>query len=128
MEIRLEGMDNLYSQINKLAKKLGDEKVEPLLKNAADKLTDAVKDKAPVDKGILRENIVTLKMEPRYGNPASYMTKVKQRATWPTEAPHAHLVELGTVNAPAHPFFRPAYDSVKDGVYSELIGDLRGLI
>lgn len=30
--------------------------------------------------------------------------------------PHAHLQEFGTVNHPAHPFMRPAWDSNKDGV------------
>jgi len=28
-------------------------------------------------------------------------------------APHAHLVEFGTVNMPAEPFLRPAYESEK---------------
>ncbi|MCK9569545.1 HK97 gp10 family phage protein [Candidatus Pacearchaeota archaeon] len=123
--MKIEGLDHFYSQINKLSKSLDANSVEPLLKEAADTLTDAVKSKAPLKTGRLKRFVVTLKMKKLGNNPASHMTKVQQRARRPVEAPHAHLVELGHKNAPPHPFFRPAYDSNKHKIYSNLVSGLK---
>lgn len=123
--IRIEGLPKLYSQMKKLRGQLEPGKVEPVMKEGADTLTEAVKDKAPILTGRLRENIVTLKMKPLGSNPASYMTKVKQGRR---EAPHAHLVEMGHKNAPPHPFFRPAWDSTKNPIFSRIVSRLKSLV
>jgi hypothetical protein len=77
--VRIEGLPHLYKQLQKLKGQLGSSKVEPVMEEAADTLTAAVKDRAPFKTGVLMENIVTLKLPPLGDNPASYMTKVKQR-------------------------------------------------
>ena len=35
-------------------------------------------------------------------------------------APHAHLLEFGTVNAPAHPFLTPAFESEARGYEADV--------
>lgn len=40
-------------------------------------------------------------------------------------APHAHLVEFGTVNMPAEPYLRPAFDSGKEEAARALENQLR---
>lgn len=39
-------------------------------------------------------------------------------------APHAHLLEFGTVNMPAHPFLRPAWDSTKQRVLDAIESEI----
>lgn len=40
-------------------------------------------------------------------------------------APHAHLVEFGTVNMPAEPFLRPAFEAKKEQAVTEMATVLR---
>lgn len=62
------------------------------------------------------EHIVTVRGRGKQrGNP-----KRKQNI-----APHAHLVEFGTVNMPAEPFLRPAYESEKGRAAEAIASKLR---
>lgn len=40
-------------------------------------------------------------------------------------APHGHLVEFGTVNMPAEPYMRPAFDQKKGDALNEMADTLR---
>ena len=40
-------------------------------------------------------------------------------------APHAHLVEFGTSKAKAHPYFRPAFNAMKERVKQVIIAALK---
>lgn len=40
-------------------------------------------------------------------------------------APHAHFIEFGTVNMPAEPFLRPAFDQGKEKALDALVDQLR---
>ncbi|PRC93085.1 HK97-gp10 family putative phage morphogenesis protein [Solimicrobium silvestre] len=43
--------------------------------------------------------------------------KVTYEISWnKTRAPHGHLIEFGTVRAPAYPFIRPAFDRISDAI------------
>jgi len=125
VNVRIEGLDELYAQLNRLAKQVESAKTEPVLKEGADIMTSEAKGRAPVKTGRLRDNIVTLQMARLGENPRSAMTKVKQ-ARW--EAPHGHLVEFGTKFAAAHPFFRPAWDMTRGRIYSGVVARLKALI
>ena len=67
----------------------------------------------PVKTGRLRDSLVVKKDRTRPG-----VVVVHVGATY--AAPHAHLVEFGTVNSPARPFLRPAYDANRMAVLSRL--------
>ena len=57
--------------------------------------------------GALRRSIRVRTVTERYG---SRRVPSAQVLAGGTGARHAHLIELGTVNAPAYPFLRPAID------------------
>lgn len=72
--------------------------------------------KAPRDEGTLAESgyVATKDKSSYHFDPASYEKEVDPKidglAVVAFAAPHAHLIEYGTVNMAAQPFFRPAFD------------------
>jgi HK97 gp10 family phage protein len=62
------------------------------------------------------EHIVTVRGRGKKGK----KLKGKQRI-----APHGHLVEFGTVNMPAEPFLRPAFDQEKGFAVGAMIAKLK---
>jgi len=54
--------------------------------------------------------------------------KKKKDGTLQESAPHAHLVEFGTVKMPAEPFLRPAYESEKHRAAAAIADKLRAAI
>ncbi len=63
------------------------------------------------------EHIVTVRGR---GKPRISKKGIKQ-----AQAPHASLVEYGTVHMPAEPFMRPAWDNGKTGALNEIVQTLR---
>lgn len=65
--------------------------------------------RVPVDSGKLKGAVyhVYSKSKSRPGHSVFHVSWNYKKA------PHGHLVEFGTSNAPAHPFLRPAYESKK---------------
>lgn len=68
------------------------------------------------DTDLTSEHIVTV----RGRGKTSKKTGVKQK-----EAPHARFIEYGTVNMPAEPFLRPAFDQGKEKAMTALVDQLR---
>lgn len=79
-------------------------------------LVDAAAAKAPRDEGTLSESgyVATADDSNYHFDPKRYEKEVKPEydgvAVAAFAAPHAHLIEFGTVNMRAQPFFRPAFD------------------
>lgn len=61
--------------------------------------------------GLTSEHLVTVR-----GRGKPYNKKGQKVA----RAPHAHLVEFGTVNMPAEPFLRPAFEAKKHEAVTEM--------
>lgn len=137
--LSLEGLSELYATFNELIKSMDDDVVEPILMTGAKTFQQAAKSNAPVGPtGNLKKGIKTSFLPSLWGNPRSAMCK--------SSAPHDHLLEYGHINwrggirkdgqghqiggngtmtfTPAHPWFRPAVDSKKPEVYSQVIADL----
>jgi len=79
-------------------------------------LVDAAAPKAPRDEGTLQESgyVATADDSNYRFDPKRYEKEVRPQydgvAVAAFAAPHAHLIEFGTANMRAQPFFRPAFD------------------
>jgi len=122
---------DFYKQLDKLAKTLGPEIVEPMLKDKADQLADIVQQNAPY--AHVKKGIKVKQMNKRGDNPKSEIVK--------TTAKDSYWIEYGTSErfrksgaatgkefkdtANGHPFFRPAVDSNQGRLYDELFDELK---
>lgn len=86
---------------------------------AGEVLIDRATAMAPRDQGTLQESgYVATAQKSSYKKRPHHKREVRPRgdgvAAAGFSAPHAHLVEFGTVKMAAQPFFRPAFDESKD--------------
>jgi HK97 gp10 family phage protein len=91
------------------------EAVKPSLEKSGNELAGAMKHLAPVDTGALRDSIAVTdpgERTPPYSQPGG-STTVPENAVAITagdeDVRYAHLVEYGTAEAHAQPYFWPAY-------------------
>jgi len=111
VQIYLKGLDELERQANKFIKEVNEEKTKLLLAQAKI-VRDRIKARAPLGPtGKLKKSPYAVAMPASLSGPAVAFAGIR-----PRKAPHAHLVEFGTSRAPAHPFFRPAWDSCREEV------------
>ena len=120
-EVRIEGIPELNRKLEKAAEVVGHEKVQDLTYEAMQMMTERVQ--ANVNgisavTGRLRRSPVTRKMS---GSTA--ISAIDRKI-----APHAHLVEQGTSRMAAQPFFRPAWDNMRDTVKKHVEQGLKRLI
>jgi HK97 gp10 family phage protein len=145
----IQGVKELNKEFDALLKAVSPEKAEPILLDAAEVIRDAARDNAPQGlTGNLKRGIVAKLLRPYQGNSIrSSMAGIDYRI-----APHAHLVEFGTgprtpkekkvmysnltgifygthaAPMPAHPFFRPAWDTQKERITNVIISKLKNNI
>lgn len=138
MDIEIEGIDELEKQMENLIKAVHPDKVEPVLLDAARTLAKVVKSKAPkVPTGNLRRGVkaklTRRKSSKKGGLNAALGISMGEAAPAIAAmdyriAPHAHLVEYGTVKASAHPFIRPSYDENKTKLENQIVDDISNLL
>jgi HK97 gp10 family phage protein len=133
--VRLEGVGELQAKIKELKGNLGNNKIEESLLDGATEIADEMRRLAPEGPtGKLKRSIIS-KLLSRIGdNPRTALAGVNRK-----KAPHAHLVEFGTVervqkttgrrtgHMPAHPFVRPAADANINRIYKEIVDKLEYL-
>lgn len=93
--------------------------LRPVAQAGAQVLYDEVKARAPVAKKPIKRKGKTImpgalkrSIYQAFSKDNSGRDRVEFHVSWNArKAPHGHLVEFGTVRAPAHPFLRPAYDA-----------------
>lgn len=87
-----------------------------------------------VDTGSLRDSVIVKKLpkgESEGATSAHIVTfrgrgkPYNKKGQKIARAPHAHLVEFGTVNMPAEPSLRPAFDNGKEKALDEMTERLR---
>lgn len=88
---------------------------------AGEVLIDRATAKAPRDEGTLQESgYVATAKKSNYQKRLHHKREVRPKgegvAVAAFSAPHAHLVEFGTVKMAAQPYFRPAFDESKDNM------------
>jgi HK97 gp10 family phage protein len=127
MQVKIEGVPELERKLDKMTKSVSGEKMSPICLKAAQMVRDAIKQKAPQGPtGNLRRSPVAKLMTPREFF-ALAIAAIDRKI-----APHAHLLEFGTVKMRPHPFFRPAWDEnrekankmVQDGIKQLIEGSI----
>lgn len=111
MTVKIEGIPELEHKLDKMGKNMSGEKLGPLHLKGAQVVRDAIIQKAPVGPtGNLKRSPVAKLMKPREFFVCA-IAAIDRKI-----APHAHLLEFGTVKMSARPFFRPAWDETRDKV------------
>lgn len=117
-QIYIKGIDVLERECNKLIKEVNEGKTK-LLYEGAKTVRARIKQNAPKGPtGNLKKATYAAYLNPTLNHPAVAFAGIR-----PRKAPHAHLVEFGHGGphpAPAHPFVRPAWDSVKASVMEKI--------
>lgn len=137
MSLEIKGVDELTSDLQRMAAKAGGEAADRALKAGARVILTEMKAQAQIDPKVRKGNllkslklgsIVTAMKEQR----SKIGVKRIQLGAYEKEhgqiAPHAHLVEYGHGGphpAPPHPFVRPSFDRRVDEAYDEMRRVLR---
>lgn len=152
LNLRTYGLRDVQDGLKDLEKELvalGANEGRKVLTRAARKafapVLEAAKANAPVDTGLLRDNIVIATEKPKDGesvvNVGLRVKKSKEKRTSKYRSPNAqrsaayqsphwrwHFIEGGTSSHPARPFLRPALDANADKVLANLNAELRKAI
>lgn len=104
-QVRIDGLDNLTQDFNKLSKAFSHKQLEKAGLESAKIITQEAKRRAPRGPtGNLKRSIKEKTFQTGFkGEITSVLAAVDRRI-----APHAHFVEEGTSHMAAQPFFRPA--------------------
>jgi HK97 gp10 family phage protein len=114
MDIKIDGVKEIVADLDRLDKEIIDN-VQSTLNGGAKKIADRARQKAPKGPtGNLKRSIGSKPMPINLAKFPLVAVAVVDRKI----APHAHLVEYGARggNMPAHPFLRPAFDSLKASI------------
>ena len=111
--MKLEGVANLAAKIDLMVKAAERDRVIPIAKESAKMLVDEIKSRAP--KGPTGNLKRSPKVKVMKGYPPLVLAAIDRKI-----APHAHLLEFGTVKMSPHPFFRPAIDAKGDAALKHL--------
>lgn len=93
--------------------------VQPALVKGAEEIASAARTLAPVDTGALKESIAVTgpgETLPPYSQPGGRRALQENEAAvtvGSADVRYPHLVEYGTAEAPAQPFFWPAFRSTR---------------
>jgi len=108
-------IDEIERNVNKIVANVNKEKTATLLA-AARKVQKRIKEKAPRGPtGNLKKATYAKALPETLTRPSVAFAGIRAR-----KAPHAHLLEFGTVKMPPHPFIRPAWDSIKEEIGRDL--------
>lgn len=100
--------------------------VQPALTKGAEEIAAAAEMLAPVDSGDLKRSIAVTgpgETTPPYSQPGGSRVMLENQAAVTAggrDVRYAHLVEYGTSDTPAHPFFWPAYRTMKKRAASRI--------
>jgi HK97 gp10 family phage protein len=123
--IKITGVDELIKELKKMEDRSSDYfKVQAATYEAAKVIEEAVRARAPQGPtGNLKRGIKTVKLPQKGTLPPASIAKVDYSI-----APHAHLLEYGTVRMDKKPFFRPAVDEVKGQAMNTLKSEMTKVI
>ena len=97
---KVEGLVDITDKLAEVIDEANGKKAKEVYLSAAMKIRDGARTRAPKRTGKLRESIFAARGDM---NKPNALVGVNYRI-----APHAHLVEYGTVKTRPHPFLRPA--------------------
>lgn len=104
--LRFDGLEEIEAKLSKIINRATGTAAKEVYLKAGMKLRDRARSMVKVKTGNLRKGIFAARGDASKQN---VIVGVNYKI-----APHAHLVEYGTVRAPAHPYMRPALSASKD--------------
>lgn len=105
-DMKLEGMENLLAEIEKLGQK-GSRIENKALREAGDVVKDAIEKEVPVRTGKLKQSITASRVKTKDG--------VKRVEVGPDkDGYYGKFVEFGTVKMKANPFMSRGYETSKE--------------
>lgn len=138
---RVEGLSAIAAKMRKLSAEVNQKAARQATAAAARVIKKATVAKIvtnpSIDTGSLRDAVIVKKLpkgESEGATSAHIVTfrgrgkaynKKGQRIA---RAPHARFVEFGTVNMPAEPMLRPAFDNGKEKALDAMVGKLRSAV
>lgn len=120
------GLNDIAKDLEKLSKTENNKVLRDATRAGAEVLKAEVIANAPVRTGKMRKNVVVVTQKSRRKgeissgvhirgvNPKTGNSDNKMKANNPRNAFYWRFVEMGTVNMPAHPFIRPAFDTTQE--------------
>lgn len=119
IDTKLEGQEELERKLAKMTESVGYDRMEKIMYESAEEVRDELKTAAPAGPtGNLARSPVAKKM-PKSRSPV-VIAGIDRKI-----APHAHLIEFGTVKMAARPFFRPVWDRLRGKVNKEIADKAR---
>lgn len=113
---KISGVEELTRKLDKIVAAVDGRKQGDALKEAARPVLERMQELVPVRSGNLRESLAIVIADDGLTVNIGPAGKVAWRA---------HFVEFGTVNMPAKPFIRPAFDGEKNNVKAKIAKQLR---
>ena len=117
---KIEGVEEIQRNIGKVLDRATGEEIKKTYMRGAMILVREAKSIVPVLTGKLRDAIFAA-----YGDPSksNVIVGVKYK-----KAPHAHLVEFGTVKAGPHPYMRPAISASRSSIAATIIEGFKRIV
>lgn len=132
LNLDFSGLEDIARDLTRLSKAENNKVLRDATRAGAGILREEVIDRAPVDTGKLRRNVVVITQRGRNGeitsgvhirgvNPRTGNSDNTMKASNPRNAFYWRFVELGTSKLAPHPFVRPAYDAREDEAYAAAV-------
>ena len=116
-DVKLDGLENLLTELGKLGKE--GEKIErEILKKAGEKVKDAIIKEAPQRTGNLKKNIKVSNIKRQDG--ASFIEVYPSK-----DAFYAAFLEFGTAKMKADPFMSRGYEDSKEDVEELIVEEVK---
>ena len=116
-DMKLEGMENLLNEIEKLGK-TGSRMENKALREAGDVVKEAIQKEAPIRSGKLKESITVSRVKNKDG--------AKRVEVGPDkDVFYSRFVEFGTVKMKANPFMARGYETSKDSAMETIEKNLK---
>lgn len=121
--VEIEGLEEVARRIKSVLSPLEGPDVTAVLLRGAKIIRDEARRRAPVYTGTLKRSIKARRGKRRAKYYATAYAAADRKI-----APHAHLVEYGTVKMNAKPYWRPAVDATREQVMRTVNEGIAALI
>ena len=140
VNLDFSGLEDIARDLETLSRAENNKVLRDATRAGADVLKTEVINRAPVRSGKMKKNVVVVTQRSRrrgeissgvhiHGvNPRTGNSDNTMKASNPRNAFYWRFVELGTVNMPAHPFVRPAFDTRQEEAAEAAIARMNSAI
>lgn len=140
VNLDFSGLEDIARDLETLSRAENNKVLRDATRAGADVLKTEVINRAPVRTGKIKKNVVVVTQRSRRRgeissgvhirgvNPRTGNSDNTMKASNPRNAFYWRFVELGTVNMPAHPFVRPAFDTRQEEAAEAAIARMNSAI